>query len=185
MIRTPRIRFAAITLATLLGAAGCSTIGQDIAQDAETIGQRNTSPNTLTQVDAEGTWAVNSAGPVRQTTLSADGQLSTLGGGVAARELIIPVEGAPVLLRSDSDIGLKIGKLNSPATGKTIAENVELSTMTSAPTLAANDALRALTEYWTTRDAAQRDRDRAAIEALRDSAPGLYNVLLRVFAPTP
>lgn len=176
-------RLAIIAAAAL---AGCSTIGQDVTQDAATIAQRNTSPSTLTQVDAEGTWAVNTPGPVRQTTLTtAQGEISTIGGGVGGREVVIPIEGAPVLARSDSDISLEIGKLNSPTTGVTVAENVRLTTRTTEPTDASVRGLAEFGIYAKSRDAAQVERDRVAIEALRDSAPGLYNLLLRVLVPTP
>lgn len=173
-----RITLAVCALA-LASLPGCSQIGQGIDQDIGTVHQVNASPTTLTQIDESGTWSVNAAGPVRQTTLNAKGELSTIGGGVAAREVILPLEGMPALVRSDSDVALKIAELFSATTGKTVARGVELTTNTSSPTLAGVEAFAALRDYWKQRDEATRDRDIRAIEAAEEISKSLRDALIR------
>lgn len=157
---------------------GCQSVGPAFEQNKDTVTMSEPAPNKLSQADASGLWTIASTGPVNQTTLDSKGKLTSLGGGVASREFIMPVEGMPVVLRSGSDVTIDVKKLFSPSSGAPIAEGVKISTSISAPTRAGNEALDRLVTWWTALSADQRDVAIKQIEASEAISQNLKDLLV-------
>lgn len=141
-------------------------------------------PNRLAYTDSEGQETVSSSGPTYRTVVdTTDATINSYGGGLASREFIVP---GRIMVRSHTDIAGKVDELYS-AEGQLIAKGFELTTRTTEPTKAANEALQQWVAGLAVVTPEQRQALEAQIRGVVDTAnamvPTLGDVLRQLLIP--
>lgn len=165
--------------------AGCQTVGPSFEQSPAGVSASEVAPNKLGYADPDGHEMVTSSGPLYRTTIDPDGTIQALGGGLASREFIVP---GKLMVRSNTDITGKVDELYG-GDGALIAKGFEISTATSEPQRAANEALDAWVAALANVTIEQRMALETQMETIRASveaiAPGMFEVLRRLVLPAP
>jgi hypothetical protein len=197
---SPRRIVALVSLAAVVVCfwAGCQPVGPtaEYRRDVTSIASPST---TLNLTDRSGAWTFTGAGSAGNTTLTTylpDGllqtELSSIWGGVASREVIIPVgEGKHAVIRSGSDVMIRVDRLAQGPMGLELA-GLEVSSNTSEPTRAGNEAYDRLVGYFSALSAEQRavavEQVRAAVSIsgdLRGLLASFVEAAARAISPIP
>lgn len=177
----PLSLLACLTLVGLF--AGCQSVGPTYEQTRDGVNSTDVNPNRLAYTDDSGQETVSSTGPTYRTTIDPDGTIQAIGGGLASREFIVP---GKLMVRSNTDIDGKVDELYG-ADGALVAKGFSITTRTTEPTQAANEALA----QWVAALAVVTPEQRMALEAqvkgLVDGAnaivPTLGDILRQLVLP--
>jgi hypothetical protein len=158
-MRSHRLTRLSLVLAgcVLALGAGCQSVGPTYEQTRDGVNSTDVNPNRLAYTDDSGQETVSSSGPTYRTTIDPDGTIQAIGGGLASREFIVP---GKLMVRSNTDIDGHVDELYG-ADGALIAKGFQITTRTTEPTKAANEAL----EQWVAALAVVTPEQRMALEA--------------------
>lgn len=165
--------YAAVAAVTL---GGCAAVGPTATQNA--AGQRTAnSPLDTTNmtVTPEGvsTFSATARGPVTEALVD-DAGIESRTTGIVPRRIIWTRDGQRLSIDSGSDIQAE-GVEIDPATGS--IKVARFSTSASEPLRALNEAIADFAPVWMKFSEDEKQRFLAAMEAVKATAPGLFEIL--------
>lgn len=167
-----------VALVIACSALGCAVrVGSKSDTDATKTSYTNGSPNTIGLTDPDGNWTANGTGPQQFTDMN-DAGLQTFRQGSTPREIFWDGSTKRLVVSSGSDIRASNIEYD-PKSGK--VRLGEFSTSASEPLRAGNEALDRLVAYWAARDEASKQAIIAQIEAAKDIAPDVKDLILGLF----
>jgi hypothetical protein len=119
--------------------------------------------------DDEGTLTIAGDRPSNYTKFSPDGTLHSANGGVASKELLIPSRNglAPTVFRGSDDTIVRVSEMIDNVDGTRTIKGLEITSTTSATTVAAYTGFQAAMAYKTARDEQSKE---VIVESLKTAS---------------
>lgn len=177
---------ALVVLAMLLLGGCTDAVGSRLNQDIGTVATGNASPNTATQVDADGSWNATSPAGIAQTQVE-DGRISVQTTSTST-ELVSPLPGGvPFAMRSGKDVVITADSIKF--SDGTELRKLNLSTSASAPIKAQGELYEQLVPLWTSMSADQKEQiiqtTNAIVEGAGDAFAKALEAAVKAFVPVP
>lgn len=178
--RSARV-MAAISVVLMIPLAACQQVGPALTQKPDSIVDSPIAPSQTRMVDKErGTLSTSGTGPTTWKRLDADG-VETTSTGVAPRSIYWDNESKRFVLDSGSDVTAEDVSVGLSADGTQIKVG-RLTTLTSPPTRAVNEAYAQLVGYWTSLSADQKEAHLGDLKAMTDAGDTFAPVLLKLLS---
>lgn len=157
--------------------AGCTSgIGSGTLYERDKTTITNGSPVTLNIQDADKIGTAVGTGPARYTSLNDKG-LQTLQTGTVPRDAVLHMpDGSKFVLSSGTDLNIEGVSFDPESKKVSIGK---LSTVTSEPIRAGNEAYDRLAAVWINLNNAQKEAVLAQVEAIRVTSPEIASLILR------
>ncbi len=166
---------------TIFGLVGCQNVGPKHAFNRDGSKLETPSPVTLDIQDDDKRGTATGVGPARYTNIS-ENAVETFQTGTVPRDMWVKKAADGTVqfnLSSGSDVVAQDVEFN-PATGAFTVGT--FSTNASTPLQAHNEAYDRLVSYWTALAAEQKEAHIADLEAMKETAPQLANLILGIVA---
>ncbi len=164
---------------TIVGLAGCQNVGPKHSFDRGGATLDTPSPVTIDIHDNDKRGTATGVGPARWTSIT-EGEVQTFQTGTVPRDMWVKKAadgGVQFNLSSGTDVVAQDVKFD-PATGAFSVGT--FSTNASTPLQAHNEAYDRLVDYWKALAAEQKEAHIADLEAMKETAPQLANLILGI-----
>jgi len=178
-----------VAVCGLVLAACTSPVGSRLDQTPAGVTMGNNSPNTVSDTDGTATHSATAAGASGHTTITKDGDLNSLFGGVPLGTLSLPTPNGRGVLNTNGDLSIKAKRVSTGGNGPTVIDELDISSNKSNVQATLGPLYQTLVPLWT---AMSEDQKAQVVETLDKAMAGAGQIFsaamdaaVKAFVPVP